>query len=252
MGGTELGEQSDGAWLTPICLQLFPAIVLFVGMIFMPFSPRWLVHHGREEEARKVLSSLRGLSADHELVELEFLEIKAQSLFEKRTVAEHFPHLREQTNWNVFKLQFVAIKALFQTRSMFKRVIVATVTMFFQQWTGINAVLYYAPTIFKQLGLSGNTTSLLATGVVGIVMFLATVPAVLWIDKVGRKPVLTIGALGMATCHIIIAVIVAKDMDLWGTHAAAGWAACSMVWLFVIHFGYRYDLPPPSPFNISS
>ena len=50
---------------------------------------------------------------------------------------------------------------------MFRRVIVATVTMFFQQWTGINAVLYYAPQIFSGLGTSSNTTSLLATGVVG-------------------------------------------------------------------------------------
>jgi hypothetical protein len=132
IGGT--GEtQSDAAWLVPICLQLAPAVVLFVGMIFMPFSPRWLIHHGREEEARKVLSSLRGLSADHELVELEFLEIKAQSLFEKRTIAELFPQLREQTAWNTFKLQFVAIRKLFQTKAMFKRVVVATVTMFFQQ-----------------------------------------------------------------------------------------------------------------------
>lgn len=209
-------------------------------MIFMPFSPRWLVHHDREDEARKVLSNLRGLSPDHELVELEFLEIKAQSLFEKRTVAEHFPHLRDQTAWNVFKLQFVAIKSLFKTRSMFKRVVVATVTMFFQQWSGINAVLYYAPSIFKQLGLSSNTTSLLATGVVGIVMFIATIPSVLWIDRVGRKPVLTIGAIGMATCHIIIAVIVAKDKDKWQSESAAGWAAVCMVWLFVIHFGYSW------------
>jgi hypothetical protein len=54
---------------------------------------------------------------------------------------------------------------------MFRRVIVATVTMFFQQWTGINAILYYAPKIFKGLGLSSNTVSLLATGVVGIAMY---------------------------------------------------------------------------------
>lgn len=154
----------------PICLQIGPALVLFFGMLFMPFSPRWLVHHGREAEARKVLAGLRGLPQDHELVELEFLEIKAQSLFEKRSVAEAFPHLREQTAWNTFKLQFVAIGALFRTRAMFKRVIVATVTMFFQQWTGINAVLYYAPTIFSKLGLDSNETSLLATGVVGIAM----------------------------------------------------------------------------------
>lgn len=112
-------------------------------MIFMPFSPRWLIHHNREDEARRVLANLRSLSTDHELVELEFLEIKAQSLFEKRTVAEHFPSLREQTAWNTFKLQFVAIKALFQTKSMFKRVIVATVTMFFQQASYIHACGLY-------------------------------------------------------------------------------------------------------------
>lgn len=225
IGGTTLGFQQDAAWLVPICLQLFPAIILFVGMIFMPFSPRWLVHHGREGEARKILANLRGLSADHELVELEFLEIKAQSQFEKRTVAEHFPHLRELTAWNTFKLQFVAIKSLFQTKAMFKRVVVASVTMFFQQWTGINAVLYYAPSIFKQLGMSSTTTSLLATGVVGIVMFVFTVPAVLYIDRVGRKPVLTVGAIGMATCHIVIAVIVAKNAGHWNEQPAAGWAA---------------------------
>jgi hypothetical protein len=54
---------------------------------------------------------------------------------------------------------------------MFRRVIVATVVMFFQQWTGINAILYYAPKIFSGLGLSSNTVSLLATGVVGIAMY---------------------------------------------------------------------------------
>ncbi|KAI1347122.1 sugar transporter [Xylaria sp. FL0043] len=240
IGGTTLGKQKDAAWLVPICLQLAPAAILFFGMIFMPFSPRWLIHHDRETEARNVLANLRGLSVDHELVELEFLEIKAQSQFEKRTVAEHFPHLREPTAWNIFKLQFVAIKSLFQTKAMFRRVVVATVTMFFQQWTGINAILYYAPSIFQSLGLSSNTTSLLATGVVGILLFVFTIPAVLWIDRVGRKPVLTIGAIGMATCHIIIAVIIAKDADRWASQAAAGWAAVAFVWIFVINFGYSW------------
>lgn len=104
----------------------------------------------------------------------------------------------------------------------------------------ICSVLYYAPQIFKQLGLSENTTSLLATGVVGIAMFLATIPAVLWIDRAGRKPVLTIGAIGMALCHFIIAVIFAKNENQWDSHKAAGWAAVVMVWIFVIHFGYSW------------
>lgn len=174
IGGTGEG-QSDAAWLVPLCLQLVPAVILFTGMIFMPFSPRWLVHHGREDEARRVIAMLQGGSGESaamdEVIELEFLEIKAQSMFEKRSTAEKFPHLQEQTAWNTFKLQFVAIGSLFKTMPMFRRVIVATVTMFFQQWTGINAVLYYAPSIFGALGLSSNTTSLLATGVVGIGKF---------------------------------------------------------------------------------
>lgn len=174
IGGTGEG-QSDAAWLVPLCLQLVPAVILFAGMIFMPFSPRWLVHHGREDEARRVIAMLQGGSGESaamdEVIELEFLEIKAQSMFEKRSTAEKFPHLQEQTAWNTFKLQFVAIGSLFKTMPMFRRVIVATVTMFFQQWTGINAVLYYAPSIFGALGLSSNTTSLLATGVVGIGKF---------------------------------------------------------------------------------
>ena len=69
--------------------------------------------------------------------------------------------------------------------------------MFFQQWTGVNAILYYAPAIFESLGLTGNTIGLLATGVVGIVMFLATIPAVIWVDQLGRKPVLVSGAFIM-------------------------------------------------------
>ena len=104
-----------------------------------------------------------------------------------------------------------------------------------KQWSGINAVLYYAPTIFSKLGMSSTTTALLATGVVGIVMFIFTIPSVLWIDRIGRRPVLTIGAIGMATCHIIIAILVAKNKDQWPSQQGAGWAAVVMVWLFVIH-----------------
>ena len=76
-----------------------------------------------------MLAMLRNMPQDHELVELEFLEIKAQSVFEKRTVAEKFPHLQSPSAWNTFKLQFVAIGSLFKSMPMFRRVIVATVTM---------------------------------------------------------------------------------------------------------------------------
>jgi len=239
IGGHGAG-QKEAAWLLPLALQLAPAVLLGAGMIFMPFSPRWLVHHNKEAEAHRVLARLRGLPEDHELIELEFAEIRAQSLFEKMSLRENFPHLQEPTAFNTFKLQFVAIGSLFTTRGMFKRVIIATMTMFFQQWTGINAILYYAPTIFQGLGLSSTSVSLLATGVVGIVMFIATIPAVMYVDSWGRKPTLVTGAIGMAICHYIIAAIVASFSDDWPNHQGAGWAAVVMVWLFVIHFGYSW------------
>ncbi len=111
----------------------------------MPFTPRWLIHHGREQDARRTLALLRAMPAEHELIELEFLEIKAQSLFEKRTVEANFPHLSELTAMNTIKLQFVAIGSLFKTMPMFRRVIVSTVTMFFQQWTGMNLTFVLSP-----------------------------------------------------------------------------------------------------------
>ena len=98
-------------------------------------------------------------------------------------------------------------------------------------------VLYYAPSIFLALGLSSNATSLLATGVVGVAMTLATIPTVLYIDRVGRRPFLLAGAVGMAFCHFTISVIFARNEHTWSQHKAAGWAAVAMVWLFVIFFG---------------
>jgi MFS family permease len=73
------------------------------------------------------------------------------------------------------------------------------------------AVLYYAPSIFAALGMSRNTTSLLATSVVGVAMSIATIPAVLYVDKLGWKPVMIVGGVGMFLCHIIITIIFAKN-----------------------------------------
>ena len=112
--------------------------------------------------------------------------------------------------------------------------------MFFQQWTGVNAILYYAPSIFRSLGLTGNTVSLLATGVVGIVMFLATIPSVIWVDNAGRKPILVSGAFIMAACHIIVAILTGIFHNTWEQHKSAAWVACAFVWIFSMAFGYSW------------
>ncbi|KAF8656245.1 hypothetical protein AX16_002681 [Volvariella volvacea WC 439] len=239
IGGTGPG-QHEAAWRIPLGLQLVPAVILGVGILFMPFSPRWLVNQGRDEEALTVLSNARGLPRDHDLVQIEFLEIKAQYLFEKETSELKFPLYQDGSFSSNFKLGLYDYLSLLSNRDLLYRVAVGTLTMFFQQWTGVNAILYYAPSIFNALGLTGNTISLLATGVVGIAMFLSTIPAVIWVDKVGRKPVLVSGAFLMATCHIIVAILTGLYNKSWHSHMAAGWVACVFVWIFSVGFGYSW------------
>ncbi|KAK7050942.1 hypothetical protein VNI00_005054 [Paramarasmius palmivorus] len=239
IGGPDEG-QHEAAWRIPLALQLVPAIILGAGILFMPFSPRWLINQGREDEALAVLSRARQLPADNELVQIEFLEIKAQYLFEKETSEARFPQFQDGSFASNFKLGVHEYTSLLSNRSLFWRVAVGSLTMFFQQWTGVNAILYYAPSIFQELGLVGNTNSLLATGVVGVAMFLATIPAVIWVDQLGRKPVLISGAFLMAACHLIVAVLSGLFNGSWESHVAAGWAACALVWIFAIGFGYSW------------
>ncbi|KAJ5805708.1 uncharacterized protein N7503_003310 [Penicillium pulvis] len=239
IGGT--GEsQSNAAWLVPVCIQIIPAIALGVGILFMPPSPRWLMVKGREEECLAVIANLRSLPADSELVQLEYLEVKAQDRFEKETSLAKFPQYHSPGWMNKFKLEFHEYASLVTNRSLFKRTIVAVFIMVFQQWSGINAILYYAAFIFKDLGLTGNTVSLLASGVGGILLFLATIPAVLYIDQLGRKPVLIAGAIGMGVSHFIVAGLDGQYNTSWADHKAAGWVAVVFVWIYQINFGYSW------------
>ncbi|KAH7354878.1 general substrate transporter [Rhexocercosporidium sp. MPI-PUGE-AT-0058] len=239
IGGT--GEsQSNAAWLIPICIQILPAVILGIGIMFMPQSPRWLLANGQEKECLAILSQLRRQPSTSELVQLEYLEIKAQHMFETETSIAKFPDYQSGSFSDNLKLGFYAYASLLTNKSLRKRVWVAVMVMVFQQWSGINAILYYASFIFKDLGLTGNTTSLLAGGVGGILLVLATIPAVLYIDQLGRKPVLIAGAVGMGISHIIVAGLYGSYGKDWTKHAAAGWAAVVFVWIYEINFGYSW------------
>lgn len=130
----------------------------------MPPSPRWLMTEGREEECLAVVSKIRSLPPDHELVQLEFLEVKAQHRFEVESSAARFPQYHGPGLMNQIKLGFHQYVSLLTNRSLFKRVVVAVFIMVFQQCefsrsaitpcsqanfcvfsgSGVNAILYYA------------------------------------------------------------------------------------------------------------
>lgn len=239
IGGTGDG-QSDWAWRTPLIVQGIPAIILALGVVFfLPYSPRMLITKGREEEAFKTLASLRGLPEDDVVLRCEYLEIKSEALFEQRVFAQRFPHLAESGR-SVWRRELAQYANIFRTKDNFKRVAIAGLVMFFQQWSGIDSIIYYASSVFQTLGLTSGTISLLATGVVGIINVLATIPAVMIIDKVGRKPLLMAGSVGMFCSMLIVAVIVAKCQHDWEHHVAAGWAAVAFIWIYIANFGYSW------------
>jgi MFS family permease len=105
---------------------------------------------------------------------------------------------------------------------------------------GCNAMIYYAPTIFGQLGLSGQTTSLLATGVYGIVNTLSTLPALFLIDKVGRRPLLMCGAFGTFVSLVIVGGIIGGYGSSLVSHKAAGWAGIAFIYIYDVNFSYSF------------
>lgn len=227
-----IGEsQSNLAWRLPSIIQGIPAFCLALGIWWMPFSPRWLVKKGRDEEAIKTLAWLRKLAPSDPGVRTEYLEIKAECLFEERSFEQSFPSLGKKEQHSIWAREVAQYVNIFRSWDNFKRVATAWFVMFFQQWSGIDAIIYYASNVFISLGLTGGTIALLATGVTGVVFFVSTLPAMLIIDKVGRKPMLQVGSIVMLISMVITGIIVAKFRHDWVHHANAGWTAVVFIWV---------------------
>jgi len=170
--GYIFGDAED-AWRLMFWAGFVPAIILFVGMLLVPESPRWLLTKGRNEEAMKVLNQLR--TPDEAVAEYnETLKLLEEEKQNKSSWMELFmPKLRIPL--------FIGI-GIFAI----------------QQFSGINAIIYYSTDIFKSLFSDSQAT--LATVGVGIVNSLATILGMQFLDKWGRKPLLYTGLIGTAVC----------------------------------------------------
>jgi len=171
---------AETAWRWMLGVQALPAVIFF-GLLFMiPESPRWLAKQGRIEEARRVLARVGEggtAGADAELASI------TDSLDEGRAQAHAAggAHVHAQ---------------LFQRR--YSRPISLAITIaVFNQLSGINAILYYAPRVFQQAG-SGKDSALLQSVAVGGTNLVFTVVALFIIDRFGRRPLLAAGGLGAA------------------------------------------------------
>jgi len=204
---------SDAQWRIPLGIQVAPAVLLFLGMFGLPFSPRWLVEKGRNEEALAVVHLLHDTNTNSEFIEAEFAEMLEQIKYEKA-------HMSSK------------ISDLWSTKPMLKRTLTGMGVQICTQFTGINVSTYFQPSLYAALGYSGNTI-LLITGINGALGQIVTLAFIYFVlDRVGRRLPLIVGAFGMAACLSIEAAINARFPGETTTNKSAQQAGVAFIILF--------------------
>jgi SP family galactose:H+ symporter-like MFS transporter len=162
---------APGNWRWMLGLALIPALALGLGMLRMPNSPRWLVMRNQTADAKNVLIKIRGTQE----VENELQDVQTSLRIEG------------SSSWSdLVKL------------SLRLPLAIGICIAVFQQITGINTVIYYAPTIIEGAGIKSDAVSILATTGIGFVNFFFTIVGMHFVDRAGRRPLLLISLFGMA------------------------------------------------------
>lgn len=174
----------DDAWRPMFMLGAVPAAALFIGMFLLRDTPRWLLSRGRNNEAVTALARLRNSPAN-----------APELLHELNTMqgADESSHTR--ASWS--DLTATDVRPAF---------VVAIGLFLLQQFSGINAVIYYAPTVFQEAGFDSGSTQVLATMGVGLVNVLLTLAGMALIDRIGRRKLLYVGFAGTAVGLGMIAI----------------------------------------------
>ncbi|KAM8933991.1 solute carrier family 2, facilitated glucose transporter member 8 [Pelodytes ibericus] len=234
VGSYIAGMLLDWRWLAVFCCV--PPILMLIFMCFMPETPRYLINQDRFSEALSALRFLKGPDADHEW---EYRQIESSGD-------------DQETSLRI---------AEFSNPSIYKPFLIGIFLMFFQQFTGINAIMFYADTIFKYANFKNSS---LASVIVGLIQVFFTAVAALIMDKAGRKVLLIISGLMMAVSAILFGVYF-KITEMHGNHLSGllpsptdltpstadglAWLALGSMGLFITGFALGWG---PIPWLIMS
>ncbi len=195
------------SWRPMFYAGIIPGFILLVGMFFLPETPRWLMSKGREEESRSIL----------------------QRIEEPGLVEESLQRMKEEIEMDKSKPGFREIFRPWLRTAL----IIAVGIMFFQQFVGINTVIYYSPKIFMIVGFEGARAGIWGAVSVGVINVLFTVLSLFMIDKLGRRKLYFIGLSGIVGSLVALGLVFAF-------HASLGdlgkWLAIGFVWVYIAFF----------------
>ncbi|PGH18867.1 hypothetical protein AJ79_00283 [Helicocarpus griseus UAMH5409] len=219
-----IGE-NEVAWRFPLAFQIFFALIIFGTILNLPESPRWLVMQGRETEAIEVLESLNDKPRDDPFIKNEIAAVRA-------TVQE----MSQGSYSSLFKMS--------EYRE-FHRVVLAYVNQMYQQISGINLITYYAPLLYKDIGLDDNHYPKLLAACNGTEYLMAAFVPIFIIELVGRRKLMLFGAAGMSLSMVALTItnyfLTVKDVTeagigqavflfVFNTFFGIGWLG--MTWLY--------------------
>lgn len=201
-------EQDISCWRPMFYVGVIPAMILLVGVYFVPETPRWLMSKGRIDESRKILSRIE----PEESVEIVIGQMEVELKENEKNIS----------SWKEL------LKPWLRTP-----LIIAIGIMFFQQFVGINTVIYYSPKIFLMAGFDGAVSAIWASVGVGVVNVLATIVSVYFVDRLGRRKLYLIGLSGVALSLMALSTsfIFVNQLGEMGK-----WLTIGLVFLYVTFY----------------
>ena len=195
------------SWRPMFYVGVIPGLILLIGMLFLPETPRWLMSKGREKEGRRILKKIEAPSE---------VENSLNGMKEEIAKYKERPKFTE------------VFKPWLRTALM-----IAVGVMFFQQFVGINTVIYYSPKIFLIAGFEGARAAIWGAVSVGVINVVFTVLSLFMIDKLGRRKLFFIGTSGIVVSLIALGVVFAF---LPGLGAIGKWLSIIFVWIYIAFF----------------
>ncbi|KAJ6261725.1 Quinate permease [Drechslerella dactyloides] len=221
--------ESTMAWRIPFIWQAVVAANLSFGSLFMPHSHRWLLHVNRRDEAMAILEKM-GMGTAAEREKQELLAIRENITTQETPRGRGF-----RAN---IAYAFRSLKLLAKKQNRW-RASLAIFMMTCQQTTGIDGVLYYAPVLFSQAGLSSQSASFLASGVTAILMVICTAISLAYSDRWGRRPTLLYTGFGIVLSMFLIGGLYASPS---AGATGAKWTIVAAIYLFVITFTIGWSM----------